>query len=105
MARRIQHLSKKFQILYYEEDLNFNGFYAVCAKDFDDKVRLMHSHDEKINLKLEWRLERDSIRFFDLHVVSEEVGRKRDTSITLLGLDTNRFVLCEFKYFEKAFVP
>jgi hypothetical protein len=50
LARRIKHLSKKFEILHYEEDLNEEGFYAICAKDYDDKIRLLHTHRKNFKI-------------------------------------------------------
>jgi hypothetical protein len=49
-ARRIPHLSKDFKILHYCEDLNNEGFFAVCVKDFDKKIRMMHTHRAKFKV-------------------------------------------------------
>lgn len=102
IARRINHMSKGFHILHYCEDLENEGFYAICLKDFDKKIRMMHTHRGSFKLSQAWRLEKQAIRFFDLHVVSQEkVEGLRETSVTLLGLDSNKFVVSEFEVQEK----
>lgn len=50
VARRVPHLSKGFKILHFCEDLNNEGFFAVCVKDFDKKIRLMHTHRKKFKV-------------------------------------------------------
>ena len=88
VGRRIPHLSKKFDVLTYEEDLNDEGYYVISAKDYDEKIRLYHSHRKNFKISQDWRLEKKSVRFFDLHVISEEkLGGIRETNVTLLGLD------------------
>lgn len=46
LGRRINHLSAKGSgcILHYSEDLICFGFYAICAREKDKKVRLLHSN-------------------------------------------------------------
>ena len=104
VARRVRHLSKNFKILHYEEDLNQEGFFAICAKDFDKKIRLTHTHRKNLKLKQDWRLEAESIRFLSLHVKTKETEgnqAERETKIKMLTLDDNAFVISGFEVKEK----
>lgn len=67
--RRLHHLSRRFNIEFCEEDLYNDGFYLACCKEYDNSVRLMHTHRDYFKAYLDWFIEKGTVRFYDIHVV------------------------------------
>lgn len=82
--------------------MNQEGFYTICSKTYDEKIRLLHTHRKNFKVAQDWCLETKAVSFFNLHVISEEQEQEkiRETSVTLLGLDSNRFVVSNFEVEE-----
>ena len=85
----------------YVEDLNSEGFFAVTAKTFDKKIRLLHTNRANFRIAQEWHLEKTAVRFFDMHMLFKGGVGSRESVITLLGLDSNRFCISRFECKEE----
>lgn len=90
--RRLQHLSRNFNVEFCEEDLYNDGFYLAVCKDYDSHVRVMHTHRDYFKVFLDWFVEKGTINFYDLHVVYKS-GSPIQTEFLLLGLDHNKFTI------------
>lgn len=44
------------------------GFYVLCANDYDDCVRLLHTDQPGLDVSLDRLIEQGSTRFFDMHI-------------------------------------
>lgn len=57
---------EKQKIIYAEEDLGNKGFLVVTSRDYDDKIRIYHSHQQKFKIKVPRRVENHSVDLYDL---------------------------------------
>ena len=86
-------MATSLKVVYCEEDLYEEGFYLACCKKNDRKVRMLHTHRDYYKVSMDWFVEEGQLRFYDLHVELRKTGKSMETTMTLLGLDHNKFTI------------
>lgn len=84
--------SRRYNLLYAEEDLDHKGFVFVMSRKFDDAYRVFHSHREDFKLKFQRRIDKSSVQIYDLLWERPKDGKNK---LWLLGHDSNEFIMDE----------